>query len=102
MGWQFVFDGETYRDDDITLDQAERLEAATGSTWFTLAPLASAKHARVIIGLLVSDHTGKPVEDIEGQLKSMTVNAIFDLFSPAEDDLPSEFTEGIPQEGGEP
>lgn len=78
IGWRITFDGLDVPEDDLTLDEAFKIEQASGINWTDLAPLKSAAHARAVIGVLLETRTGMSDGDIEARFKIAKVNEIVD------------------------
>jgi hypothetical protein len=98
--WVLTFDGQVYREADLTIDEAERMEDATGTSWRYINPVRTAKHARAILQTLLVTRAGMTAEAAEAKVKALRVNEYLDLLTSEEDeaDLPTEFTDGFPPE----
>lgn len=94
MAWRIQFDGQVYRESDLTIGQAEAIEKETGLTWRQLNPLRSAACASAILAVCHSDRTGVSLEAARAQVRALRIDD-FNV-EPDEDDLPSEFEEGFP------
>lgn len=94
MAWRITFDGEVYREGDLTIGQAEVIEKETGLTWRQLNPLRSAACASAILAVCHSDRTGVSLEDARTKVRALRIDD-FNV-EPDEDDLPSEFEAGFP------
>lgn len=97
MAWK-VRVGDTWRNtDDLTLDEIEAVEAASGVSWGLLNPLRSAPAAKALIAaFLIAD--GVPDADARvqvGALKLKTVKHAFEYVED-EDSLPDQWEEGLP------
>lgn len=67
----------------------QQVEAVTGASWWRLDPCNDLGHARAVLGLSLS-----PAE-----VGAVTVGELDQMFADAEDDLPSEYDNGIPADG---
>lgn len=99
--WQITFEGRAHREDDLTIDMAERIEELVGESWLHLVPLRSAKHARAILTVMHASATGEPEAVVAAKVKALKVSEFIELVRPAEDDLPTMFTDGNPQTAGD-
>lgn len=108
MAWKIEFEGEVYREADLTLAESARLDEAvkdiTGRTWngILLNPGASPAVLIATVATLHAERTGTAYEvvaDRVGRLKWPEVEKLFD--ANAGSDLPEEYTNGIPPEADE-
>ena len=114
MAWQFAYEGEVYREDDLTLDQAEAIEdaltaklregngTAPRATWSQIAPLRSAMHARIVMSHMIADRANLSIEVAAKSLGGLTANGIIEMFADAEDMMPTQYDQGNPPEAAEP
>ena len=49
MAWKINYEGETYREVELTLAQAEQVEQLVGTTWLRISPMSSARHAKALL-----------------------------------------------------
>ena len=94
MAWRIAFDGQVYREADLTIGQAEDIEAASGLTWRQINPLRSAACARAILEVMHADRTGISRDEALAKVRALRVDD-FNV-EPDEDDLPEEFVDGFP------
>lgn len=94
--WQITFEGKTHREDDLTIDMAERIEEAVGETWLHLVPLRSAKHARAILTVMHAAATGEPEAAVASRVKALKVGDFITAMQPIDDDLPTLYQDGNP------
>jgi hypothetical protein len=111
MPWQVNYGGETYRESDLTLEQCEALEELIGLSWLSLNPLRSAKQARILTAFMVSEGTGRPFDEVSAEVGKMKAEAFLNDYAEANspppieqepDDLPAEWTDGIPPKAAVP
>ena len=114
MAWQFVYEGEVYKEDDLTLDQAEAIEdaltaklregnpTAPRATWSQIAPLRSAMHARIVMSHMVADRANLTIDVAAKSLGVLTANAIIEMFADLEDTMPTQYDQGNPPEAAGP
>lgn len=95
--WQISYEGRVHREDDLTIDMAERIEELVGESWLHMVPLRSAKHARAILTVMHAAATGEPETAVASRIKALRIGEFIKLMEPAEDDLPTMFTDGNPQ-----
>lgn len=94
--WRITFDGQVYREVDLTIGQTERIEAVLATTWRTINPLRSATHAAGILRVLVADRTGCSEEEASAKIRAVKVAEFFDMVTTDSDDLPAMFENGNP------
>ena len=97
MAWKFTHDGNTYREGDVTVDQWVDICDLSGTSGSSPIPFASPKDAKAIFSVVVGDRTGD--RDAAGKvIGGMSTDEFLELFEDVvDDDLPSEFEDGIPQ-----
>lgn len=103
MRWVLTFDGQVYREADLTIDEAERMENATNTTWRLINPLRSAHHAKAILSTLLVTREGMTLEAATAKVGALKVTDYLDLLSEEDDDadLPTQFEDGFPQPADE-
>lgn len=100
--WQFTFGDHVLSENDITVGQAERIEALTGESWLRINPLRSAKHARAIVVVMLADASGRDEEDVAAEIRAMKTNDFLNLLEYVDDDKPTGWTDGNPPTAAEP
>lgn len=100
MPFEITIDGHAYRTDDLTVAEAEELEDECGQTWLQLNPIRSAKEFRATAALFLR-RTRTP-EVAAKEAAALTVKAAQENVRWVEDNLPTEFSDGIPKEEGSP
>lgn len=96
MAW-FTRVGVTWRtSDDLTLDELEAIEKASGVGWAYINPLVSSDTARALLAAwLVRD--GGTDEEVKATVAAMTAKTLKHTFRYIEDDdLPAEWEDGLP------
>lgn len=95
-----TFDGQVYREADLTIDEAERMEVATSTSWRFINPLRSAGHARAILETLLVTRAGVSADEAKAKVGALKVNDFLDMLDVEEQDadLPTEFSDGFPPE----
>jgi hypothetical protein len=98
MAWVLTFDGQVYREADLTIDEAERIEEAAVTTWRQINPIRSAKHARAILETFLVTRAGLPADAAKAKVGALKVNDFLDLITVEEEDadLPTEYADGFP------
>jgi hypothetical protein len=106
VGWLIEFEGEVYRDADLTLGQCEQVEEMTGRSWLVIHPLRWAKDARAILSVCVADRTKQSVDAVSNRLAAMNADEFIAMvkvdMTPEVDDRPTEYVDGFPQPADEP
>jgi hypothetical protein len=99
VAWVLTFDGQVYREADLTMDEAERMEIATNTTWRFINPVRSAGHARAILQTLLVTRAGMTDDDAKAKVGAIKVNDFLDMLSEEEEDadLPTQYEDGFPQ-----
>lgn len=99
MGWRLTWQGEIYRELDMTIGQAEQIEQLTGENWVTINPARTAKHALAILSVMHAHRTGRPLDEVRREVSDISVDQfITEVFAldDGDDDLPTEYTDGNP------
>lgn len=98
MGWQIVYDGETYRQDELTLADAAELDRATGETWALLNVQGTPLRLAKVTAWLHSRRTGTGYDEVFAKTSAMpAVKFVVDHFeAEAPDDLPDQWENGFP------
>lgn len=105
MPWRIEFDGEVYREDDLTVGQCEQIETLLdGKDWLMIHPLGSAHEASAVLAVCVAARTGDNVEEVRSKLRSMKAGEYIAKVKvvATDDDLPVEYSDGNPPSAGEP
>jgi hypothetical protein len=103
MGWALHYGGDVYREGDITIGQAERIEDLIGVTWLQLNVLRSAKHAKATLAVMVADRTGRGYDEVAAEVAALSTNTYAsEIFQIEPDDMPSEYLDGNPPVGAAP
>lgn len=104
MAWILTFDGQVYREADLTIDEAERIENATQTTWRSINPIRSAKHARAILETFLVTRGGLTSDQASAKVGALKVNEYLDLLTTEEEDadLPQTYEDGFPPRAAEP
>lgn len=103
MPWRIDFEGEVYREGDLTLDQCGRVERLTERSWLHINPLRWAQDAIAIVAVMHSDRKGPRVDDVIAQMGALKPAQYLDLIKiEDDDDLPVEYRDGFPPAADEP
>lgn len=97
MPWSLTVLGETFREGDLTIEQAEKIEEECDVTWRLIHPLHSAKIARRMSAVLLADRLGCPLADAYGKLNGLRVDEMLEGVTSYADDLPGSYENGNPQ-----
>jgi hypothetical protein len=96
MPFRITVEGESFMDDDLTLDEAIAIEKALDTSWQFINPLRSGEHCREIMVTFLARTRG--VEEARKIVGGLTVKqAIAGVEHIADDDLPTEYEDGIPK-----
>lgn len=101
MAWRITFEGEVYREADLTLDQVEKIEELTNDTWLRIAPLKTAKHAKAILSVVVADRLGISLDDAKAKVGALKADEFIDCIANEKLDeqlnLPAVYEDGVPK-----
>ena len=97
MPWKLTFEDKEHREDDLTIDQAVRIEKLTGESWLHIVPLRSADHAKAILTVMHSAATGEPEAAVAARVGALKLAEYLKRVGTYEDDLPQQYTDGFPQ-----
>ena len=103
MAWSLTVDGQVFREGDLTIDEAERMEQVCAVTWRQLNPLRSAAIARGIAQVLCETRLGMTAEAAKAKVGSLRVDDYFDMvgsYDPDED-MPDQYENGFPPPAAE-
>ena len=110
MGWRIEFEGEVYREVDLTLAESAALDETakdiTGRTWngILLNPGMSPAVLMATVATLHSERTGQPYGEVHqrvGALRWPEVSKMYDADA-TDDDMPGEYEDGLPPKADAP
>ncbi len=91
VGWKLTLPDLELVQDDLTLDEAVRLEQESGFDWATMPkPLASAEHARRFLVMFFEKRLGLSPDDAAARVATMTALDTLDAFSLQVADVPKD------------
>jgi hypothetical protein len=98
VAWVITFDGEVYREVDLTIGEAETIEEGTSTNWNLINPVRSAKHARVILQTFLVSRKGLTIEEATEKVKALKVNDYVEMLSNEDKDasMPTTYENGVP------
>lgn len=113
MAWKFSAFDETFREVELTLGQAERIESlmafvdaksnAVRPTWIEINPARSARAAACIAAIMYADRAQIPIEEAQAKVSELPMIAFIDDINLTDDDeLPTVIENGFPQLADEP
>ena len=73
MRWVIRFDGLEVSEDDLTLDEAFKIEKVAGCTWGEIEPIRSAAHCRAILAVCMAERLNLSMDEVEVRLKAIKV-----------------------------
>lgn len=94
--WQFTWDGELYREDDVTFGEAERIEKLTGQSWLVMNPLRSAVQAVAIITVMVATRKGRDEDEVAAEIRAAKPDEFLQSFERVPPDRPTVMENGHP------
>lgn len=99
MPFRITIDGQSWMDDDLTLDEASVIQKATARRWAFLNPLLDADDCRAMLAAFKARAVGQAEAD--RWAGDLTTRAALSMIEPVkESDLPDEYDDGIPKAGG--
>jgi hypothetical protein len=103
VAWVLTFDGQVYREAELTIKEAKLMEAATNTSWRFLNPLRSAAHASAILETFLVTRGGLDAATALEKVEALKVNEFLDLLTEeGEDaDLPTQYDDGFPPKAAE-
>lgn len=69
--WAFTLDGETIREDDLTLGETAMVERFVGSDWGSFDPRVSAVNSRALLVSILHHRSGMTVNDAQAKVDQM-------------------------------
>lgn len=99
MPIQVRFAGQTWRTDDLTIDEAIKLQEVTGKTWLTISPHQSALDAKAVLAAFLAREMGQEAAD--QKVGALTVSEMLECISQVANDLPDYYEDGLPKAEGE-
>lgn len=100
MPYRITVEGVTFDTDDLTLDEAIAIEQATGVPWTSINPLRSGEHCKLVIAAYLARTRGQEVA--AKTVGAMTLREVLEAVKWVEDDLPTEYEDGLPKAGDGP
>lgn len=95
MPFEIRFEGNTWRTEDLTLDEAIRIEQKTGRSWLRINPFAYGQDAAEIIAMFLA-RSGEDVNTARDRVGKLKLSEIVDCFHVVPDSLPESFRDGLP------
>lgn len=96
--WQLTWNGEVYRQGDLTLGDAKKIEELLGLSWLEINPIRSATQAQVLLAYMAAARTGRTYGDVAAEIDAIPVDVFLrDVWALVADDLPGSYTDGLPQ-----
>jgi hypothetical protein len=101
--WRIDFEGEVYREGDLTLEQCGQVERLTDRSWLHIQPIRFAGDGIAIIAVMHHARKGERIEDIIARVGSLKPEQYLGMIRfEDEDDLPTEYRDGFPPMADEP
>lgn len=96
-GYQVTINGQVVRLQDLPVDTWERIASMTGKTWLDCyyQPLADLSVCKLVFSEAAASIGVNPADVLD----KATVPTLMAMFDTASDDLPTEVTDGFPQQG---
>lgn len=101
MGWKLTAGDTSFTDGDPSIDQWGRIERLTGESWLAVNPIRFMHHAAAVYAVLTGSDIPSGKVDIVGAKVVIGDRIWFEVYDDG-DELPDEYENGIPPEGGDP
>ncbi|MCA1572414.1 MAG: hypothetical protein LC798_19360 [Chloroflexi bacterium] len=95
MPFEIRFEGHTWKTEDLTLDEAIRIEQVTGRSWLRINPFAYGKDAAEVIAMFLS-RDGEDFNEARARVGKLRTGDIIDCFHIVPEDLPDTYQDGNP------
>lgn len=100
MPFQVSFGDQTWRTDELTLNEAIGIEKVTGRSWMLINPFQSAEDCKAImVAFLARDMDADAAEDKVGAL---SLREVLDSVDVVKDDRPDVYEDGLPKAADDP
>lgn len=100
MAFKITVDGQEFRTDDLTLDEAVAVEKATGTSWLYLNPLRSGEQCRAMMVAFLS--RSRPPAAAEAFVGALGIREAIASVTKVDEDLPDEYEDGLPKAAAAP
>ena len=100
--YEVTVDGEKFRTDDLTLEDAAWIENETEQSWLVMEPLLSAKACQAIMVRFLVAYRGRDEAEARKCVGSQKLTSLFDQIQAVEDDTPEEYHDGLPKAAAGP
>ena len=97
--WQVEWDGNTWKADDLTVDELATLADELGVDWFTIQPRLNLRHLKAVVEVMAEKNKGVAREHTRATLGAMPIAKLGEIIVDVVDDMPSEYVDGNPKEG---
>ena len=89
------FGGDSWRLDDLTMDEFGAIEDETGASWLRFNPFLSSKEARAALTAFVARTIGP--EEAARKVGALSIKEAAGCFEVVDDDMPVVYEEGLPK-----
>lgn len=79
--WRISLADVVVDEDNLTLDECEKIEKATGRSWLTLSPAHSATQARAVLRVALQSRLGLSDAETDDRLSKITVREVAEALS---------------------
>jgi hypothetical protein len=88
--WRLNFEGEVFREEDLTIEECERVVAITDTPWTALQPTASPTALVAVLAVFLA-RKGKDVAATMVELRKRSAVELLKCVDWGKDDLPSDW-----------
>lgn len=86
--WTITYDGETYREDTMTLDEVCRAEDLAGTSWAALKPIWKGGYIRALLRSFLEHRQGMTGSQSKRIVGALTRDAALDMIGQVEVEAP--------------
>lgn len=86
LPWRFSVFGETFKEEQLTIDQFIALEDEFGVTWRLINPINSAKQARHIAAVMYAERHGCTLDDAKVKIGQVSAAEFVESIDVPEED----------------
>jgi len=91
--WTLTWEGEVFREDEMTLDEICRAEDLAGTSWAALKPIWKGGYLRALLRAFLEHRQGMPESVSKKVVGSMTRDAALDIIGMVEVEAPKAVSE---------
>lgn len=103
MPWRIDYEGEVYREGDLTLEQIGKVERLTDKSWLHIQPIRFAGDAIAVLAVMVNARKNEEIDKVVAKVGELKPGDYLEMIQLEDDhDLPAEYRDGFPPVADEP